>query len=478
MPDRRSMRIFLMLLVALAPMASPARAGLKPGDHVALTAALLNVSSLGSSAAREASTILEREAYDAGDLAGFFSVFFIRHALTDTLSKYLAHVALHSASDVSRRSLQEALSWVLMGEIETFFRSSPAETLGRRMQRNPTAFEHLRCSLQLLGTLAHRGRELSHHSRSAQYDRLAQLIAAHPRLLRKEVTLDTRAKPKLAAIRAHLYTNLRDLRIPFDPDDFIVRTGFWGAYAAIVRDHGILVLDNNGFDARQLEAIQELLALIPRGLHALTHITQHELLGNRRGTEVETKLVGSPGVNIFSPKVSARKANQFPPDVRGVVVPAFCSVLSHELNHGVDSFTIANDPTLSLRREQLLARAGHRDSMQYLRSMFPPDFFTTRPQEFFASIANEYFSSSLQTLNLARRRFRAGWHEPLNQFLFFAEVYSQGRDFTLFFEQDEECRFTSYAVPVGRDASGRIDRLHLFGVELRFKLDRAGNVLP
>jgi hypothetical protein len=105
-------------------------------------------------------------------------------------------------------------------------------------------------------------------------------------------------------------------------------------------------------------------------------------------------------------------------------------------------------------------------------------YFTSHPQEFFASISNQYLANSAYTLVLALRRLERGWREPINQFLFFADVYSQGADSTLFFEQDRSCHYSTYEVPVGRNANGHIDRIFWRDTDLRFKLDAAGNVVP
>jgi hypothetical protein len=109
--------------------------------------------------------------------------------------------------------------------------------------------------------------------------------------------------------------------------------------------------------------------------------------------------------------------------------------------------------------------------------MFEHGFFVRYPQEFFASIANSYFSDSFQTLALAVHRFEEGSSEPINQFLFFAEVYSRGRDTVPFIVQTADCEFGLHPIPVGRDERGRIDRIELPGSTLRFQLDEDGNVL-
>jgi len=152
-------------------------------------------------------------------------------------------------------------------------------------------------------------------------------------------------------------------------------------------------------------------------------------------------------------------------------------VLQHELNHAVDELTIRTDPTQQRRLDALLARAGRNDPLQYLRSMFPPETFPDAPQELFASISNQYLTDSVHTLALAQARLADGRTAPLDQFLFFADVYSQGRDATLFFAQDEDCNYSAYPVSLRRDAKGRIERILGPGGDVRFQLDRDGFVV-
>ncbi len=43
--------------------------------------------------------------------------------------------------------------------------------------------------------------------------------------------------------------------------------------------------------------------------------------------------------------------------------------------------------------------------MNYLRSMLPDGFFETNPQEFIASISNQYIANTDLTLTVALKRF-------------------------------------------------------------------------
>jgi hypothetical protein len=464
--------------VALSLIASSATAALAPADQRDLAASLRNVSEHSEGAALgKADSILTSDEYDSADFAEFFATFFARHPLTEPLSDYLALPTLRASSELTRQALQEALAAVLVDGIASSLTSYLPDALGPTLESDPMIFEHLRSSMQLLGRIAFGAEHLSKASRTAHYARLKAVIDSHPEVLKKHVTIDTRGQPKVAAIRAHLYKNLRDLAVPFDSAAFVADAGFAGRYADLVRDHGVIVLDNNGFDERQLEAIDAVLSLIPSGLHRTGHISQHALLGNQVGRRAEVRLRGSPGVNVFAAPVDGKAVNQFPMDSEPVVVPRFCATLQHELNHMVNEYSIRNNPAVSLRMHRLIEQAGSTDRMQYLRSTLPEGFFADQPKEFFASIANQYLSNSVETLLLALRRFEQGWREPINQFLFFAEVYSGGSNKTLFVEQDSHCNYSTYTVPLGRDAKGRINRITWQGVALHFRLDETGNVI-
>jgi hypothetical protein len=99
------------------------------------------------------------------------------------------------------------------------------------------------------------------------------------------------------------------------------------------------------------------------------------------------------------------------------------------------------------------------------------------PQEFFASIANQWFADSAKTIELGLVRFDAGRTKPINQALFYAEVYSRGGDSTHFYTIDTHGEWTHEVVPVGRDLSGRIDELTFGGTRYTFSLNGAGNVM-
>lgn len=465
----------LVVALLLTPAPSPA---LTPEEEGELTLALdVLAGAPEPEAGTRAFALLRSPAAGSVPLENALVAWFAARDSTAALADWLRGAALGGPADEAGFRLQEALAAALVTttavRFERLLRTAPPDALAAE----PARLEDLRTRLQLLGDLAYRAGGLSAASRRAHAARLGRLVAEHAALLRADVTLDPAERPKLPALRAQLTLLLRDLPRPFDADAFVAGAGLSGLHAQIARRYGVVVLDDNRFDLAQLDAIEQVLSAIPAELHRLTHISQHILLGNWVENRPEVTLHGSIGVNLADLPVFSDFENPFPPDAEPRKLRVFCGVLQHELNHTVDERTVGPDPVLRARVDQLLARAGRTDALQYLRSMFPPETFPDAPQELFASISNQYLTDSLNTLALARTRLAEGRSAPLDQFLFFADVYAQGRDTTLFFVQDEDCNYSAYPVRVRRDGRGRIDGLAWPGGELALQLDREGFVV-
>ena len=235
---------------------------------------------------------------------------------------------------------------------------------------------------------------------------------------------------------------------------------------------GLIVLDNCRLAPDQLEYLYTLISLVPTELHDLAAISVAEFLG---APPTQIRLDGIGGaVNTFGTPIDSVLENQFPPDVAAGAIPVYCSALAHEVNHVVDAFTIGWGPNSPLadRRRQLLRDAGTNDS-NYLRGNGA--FFTANPQEFFASIANQWFADTQKTFDLAKSRADSGLTGPINQALFFAEVYSGGKSNTYFYRIDANGRQTRQTVPLSRDQHGRIDGIHLDAAVYSFVLDTNNN---
>lgn len=304
---------------------------------------------------------------------------------------------------------------------------------------------------------------------------------------------DRRHDPEVASYFAFARERLFNIWLQAAPDTSAVRSEiataghFPPALTELLRDHRILVMDNAGLDASQKAYLADLLRSVPGELHDLRRIAFVSLIQNPDdawpGLPPElgwSEFFSGKGgaVNSFSAPIGAAVANPFPPEVPPGESDLFTGALDHELNHIVDGHWVARDPARALRRSQLLAQAGC-DSLNYLRPL-PECFFRDYPGELFASTANAWFTESAKLLDVALARFDSGRREPLNQFLFFADVYSRGGGETLFYRVTSTAapaRIDRWAVALGRDAVGHVNRLDWRGTRYQFALDASGNVL-
>ena len=124
----------------------------------------------------------------------------------------------------------------------------------------------------------------------------------------------------------------------------------------------------------------------------------------------------------------------------------------------------------------MLDQAGFED-LNYLRSNVGGEFFQNAPQEFIASIANLWFCSTEHTLNLALQRFENGYIEPLNQFLYFTELYATNSNNTQFYTVDTDANISMQSVPVFRNSDAFINQFEYDNLNYYFELDSFGNVL-
>ncbi|MEN8183994.1 MAG: hypothetical protein ABFS46_15820 [Myxococcota bacterium] len=473
-------------VLTLAIAAFPVAASEIPSDRDKLFAALDTLAGgpelARGSAGSDAMAVIASEECTDSDLADLLGTYFLEleRPFPNLLHVWLSRATLHGSDQQVREKLQGALAPVLAARIGKLFAERGAK-LGAAAAASVTLRETVVNTMQLLAEIATRGTGLSEASRREIYGSLRSEIARYPYFLRKNVTIDVQARPLLATIRAQLYQIMRDIK-PLDAHSFVADTGFHGRYAEFVRRDGLLVLDNNCLDEAQLQAIEDLRDAIPASLHNETRISVHNpCLGTPRNRDGSWWMLirGSQGVNISGLRVGAVVANQFPADSEPIEVSAFCSVLQHELNHVVNAYGIRNNPALAARQAELVERAG-ADSQQFLRSQIEErsdtGLFRSAPQEFFASIANQYLSNSMQTMELGFERLLQGYAEPLNQFLFFLEVYSLSGTTSLFFTQSEACRYQVETVTLERNAKGFIRRVLVDGTPYEFVLDSRGYV--
>lgn len=308
------------------------------------------------------------------------------------------------------------------------------------------------------------------------------LINTYPNYFRKGVIYNPSTQNNFAWIRERVQRTYTDA-LPLTPlliTQIGNTLGLTGRYLDIWTNFTVLLADNSALDANQKEYLFKLYAAVPPALHNLRLMSFADELGTPPVASfgaIPTFLSGSlASINSFSFMIGTAPENQFPSEVPAGIADVFCAAAPHEVNHIVDYFYIGGNNTLKARKEQLISQAG-TDNMNYLRSMLPSGFFVNNPQEFIASIANQYFVDSKKTLDLALLRFDSGRSEPLNQFLFFANLYSlSSTSHTRFYTCDANCNFSYRQVGIGRDGSNRVNSLCYNGVQYNFTLNSTGNV--
>ena len=459
-----------------------ARPALNDPDRKKLTSDLQAMSKAWVQESVEtANKTLWKPEYSRDHWREFFATYFENNPFTEALRNYLQYPVFGWGPESARLEIQEGIA-IPLEQLVVRLVKPRGKKLEAALNSDPVHLETLCKATLFLNSLA-RSKVLSQETRERLYRFHLETIAGC-RGLRTRYVIDIAKYPYLGRIRGQFYMNLVDFALPdvTDPKALTLRTlsgekkeeiarviGLRKQKLVIWKKHAVLVIDNNGLDAKQLSAIDRLLDLVPAQLHNLGVVTVRDLLGK----DVDWYGHVVQGVNIGGIKIGKVKENGFPDDVAAHGSDLFWGIWVHEFNHVVDAYYVGHDNPY---RKHLIEQAGNVP-MNYLRSMFPGDTFPKAPQEFFASISNQYFANSLRTLELGLVRFDKGIKEPLRQFLFFAEVYSLKGQQTLFFEFDTQGRFDRQAVPVTRDANGFIDGVTTNGKQYRFGRDGDGAVV-
>lgn len=320
-----------------------------------------------------------------------------------------------------------------------------------------------------------------HALRQEVFDCYQNLIDTYPAYFKKGVTYSPTTQNNFAWIRERVQRTYADALL-LTPERIVQignTLGLTGRYWDIWTNFTVLIADNSALDADQKEYLFKLYSSAPPALYNLRLMSFADELGAPPTASfgaIPTFLTGAlQSINSFSYTIGTAPENQFPSEVPPGIADVFCAAAPHELNHIVDYFYIEGNTTLKNRKTQLIAQAGN-DNMNYLRSTIASGFFTANPQEFIASIANEYFVDSKKALDLALIRYDNGRPQPLNQFLYFADLYSVNSLYhTRFYTCDANCNFSYQQVAVGRDANNRLNSICYNNTQYNFTLDSNGN---
>lgn len=297
--------------------------------------------------------------------------------------------------------------------------------------------------------------------------------------------------------------------------------GFTGVHRNLLVDLGILYLENSRSTTGSQQALYDIAASIPPPLQIVRCVTQNDFL--RPASGGTQNLEKPAGVNVFGQVGDF--TGDFPPDVPETLIDGFSVVVVHELNHNVELAAQRRYPWYLDRKAELLEQASPSHLIFHDRSMgFGLDLPATQanfrahgywdgvaddwaaafdaywasgpgqgfdrhwlrdnlrfcleaPQEAFATLSHQYFTSSEVMLELALARWQEGITNCLNQVLFFADVYALDSDHTYFYRIDTSARVTRSTIPIQRDSRGHLCGLTSGDAHYDFWLDAKGNVL-
>ncbi|UCG88379.1 MAG: hypothetical protein JSW71_07505, partial [Gemmatimonadota bacterium] len=427
-----------------------------------------------------ANAILSSSEYTAVAWDTFFAEYFTDYPFTARLFNYLQYPVFYWFDDLVHIKLQMGLDGPLMlANIDPDWETAISGP-GTSFADDPVLREDLFHSQNML-MLIGMSELLEEATRQAIFDSVAGLIDQYPTVLRKSVTLNRSSQPYFGILRAQAYMVLVAAAIELDTPtkaQIAATLDLSGLFVNIWNDFSCLLLENNLSDDAQRQFVYDYFTLVPTALHNTVTITINDYLGNCAPFQAQIYFPRRPygGVNVAGLDIGWFSENSFPEDVPPGRVDLYCIIVAHEINHVVDAYSIEPDPVLGARKTALIAAAGC-PHMNYLRSMFPDCTFVNAPQEFFASVSNQWFTNSERTVELGLVRFDAGYLDPINQALFFAEVYSLGGDSTFSYRTTPAGDISRETIPLGRDENGHTNELVIDGLRYSFTLDEAGNVV-
>lgn len=327
--------------------------------------------------------------------------------------------------------------------------------------------------------------------------------------------------PYLAGqVWVNLFESLPDL--PYDRRIAASACGFTGTMSNLMVNLGVIYVENASSTATSQQAVYDIAASIPSQLQIVELITEAQFLQGPNGSGAGS-IQARTGVNVFAQVGDYSEG--FPPEVPPTLIDGFCVVVAHELNHNVEHAAGQIYPWYWDRKFDLLEQSSPPDVIfkdhnsvgfgidlpatqarflsrgfwdgnantwtsaynaywstgpgqgfdrHWLRDNLR--FCLDNPQEAFATLANQYFTSSDVMLQLAVSRWVEGITNCINQFLFFADVYALGSNSTWFYRIDTAANVTRTAIPVQRDANGHICGFSAGANRCDFALDADGNV--
>lgn len=384
--------------------------------------------------------INEHEAYEV------LSEYFLDHPYNRELRVNLNYYCFTWADN--HKALQKGLSQAILSQI-LLLRKMNNKTLEKTLNQDDERLKHYLSLLAFFSDLGKYKCLLSSQELENIENELVKFAKKHKLFGR---TIDPEQQRISAFLSLQTALSLRSIsQLTGNQSSLIKVLKLKGWRLEILEQRNILVLDNGALPDRNFVSMDLFLKQLPDHLHYARTMSVLSAYGTRKQKKISLRFLNCAGnwFNVFDIPVDKSRRNQFPKEANPVVNDQFMSVFIHELNHGVDSVYIRNQPKLEAYRKQLIEEAG-TDSKNYLRSMFADGFFVKLPQEFFASMGNMYFASSLQTMNWALLQPKPIQKHLLRQFLLMATVYREGNEI-LFYESKPEGKYQITRIPAQFD---------------------------
>ncbi|MFP4547238.1 MAG: T9SS type A sorting domain-containing protein [Fidelibacterota bacterium] len=472
---KRNTIIYIMTLILLMLICTDLEGALSESDHTNMMKHLkiLNEDGWVDSSKNICNTIISRANYNWQDWHQFFENFYKINRPTKKLWNYLGYPAYYWFNNNVHYNVQRSHIDIYTHKIDSLFQRYQ-KFLATSMMQDSTMREALFVYVNEMAKLINKPQSLLEAElKDSVVLKIEQWINDYPKFFKKSSDTEPSKFPYVGYIRWQFAAILIDKQ-PLTDDrisHIIELFDISGQYADIFRNHRLYIADNLGMRAKDLTFIDTFMDLIPDTL------TNHKYLSNRsyyyndkQKSQDVYKAKGA--INTFS-YIGGYQENSFPDDMTPKTIDGFSVVVAHETNHRVDSDFIYRHDKWNSRRQQLLAQAGN-DNMQFLRGN--ADYFQNAPQEFIASISNQWFTGSRHTLKHSIQRFEKGYHEPINQFLYFCDLYAVGGDTTRFYEIDTQGNIDMTKILLSRNDLGHITAVHLPDTTYTFDVDEEGNV--
>ena len=403
----------------------------------------------------------------------YFQRYFSKHVFTEALRMNINYPLFHWGDN--HDVLQRALANVLLNQLAEFFAlyTGPSE-INAVLQANNQLHDQIFYSLGLIVDIL-LADDVDEARKSGIRERVRQLLVSSRLGEPSFARIDKDAFPFVNSIKVQLLltcfvseAQVGRLR------EFSRSLGLIGARKRLLEEANLLLLDNGAFNETDLRFIESFMASLPRQIHFPVAATCFDALISSKNKRISvfsfrsgwTVPWSSANFNLFDSHVGAGAEKLFPEEyAKPVLTDNFATVFAHEFTHCVDGLYVATTPSLSRFRDQVLRSAGS-DHNNYVRSMFEDGFFQKYKQEFVASLACQYFSSSEDLLFHSLEKAKKGNLNHINQFILMASIFNEA-DKAFFYRIDEKGAVRVNPVPVEKN-DGLITRFTYRGTRFRF----------